>query len=536
MSRLAARELTAAYGRRRVIEALSHEFADGKITAILGPNGCGKSTLLRSLIRLHAPRGGAVYLDGRSIHHLPTKEVARQLGLLAQRSEVPEGIEVTDLVRRGRFPHSSFYRGGASFSDLKAMEKAMHSAGVWRLRHRCMDTLSGGQKQRVWLAMALAQETPLLLLDEPTTYLDPAHKEEMLTIMLRLNRDEGRTILTVLHDINDARGVAHRVILMKEGGISASGNIAQTLTPKRLRQVFGVAFKTVSISGGKSDYLLPFGSPASFTVSGQSKGATLDCRGLTVSYEKAPVLKGISATLPAGKITAIIGANACGKSTLIKALAGALRPDSGTVTLNGQNIRDMSPRRRAEFLAVLPQQGHIPRGVVTAEMIGYGRLCRTSWRRRWSAAERVWTDKVLEDIDALPLRNRQVAALSGGQAQRVRIGIPLAQDASVLLLDEPTSFLDVRHQSAILDLLAAGNRRAGLTLGLVLHDLWQVGRYADNVIMMKEGSIIAQGPPVDVMTPDNLLRTFGIEYRLAMDPAGKGMIPLPLSMAGATKK
>src|SRR5690606_22084833 len=240
MSRLLADRVTLAYGRGpAVVESLSVSVPDGVVTSIIGPNGCGKSTLLRALARLIAPASGTVILDGEAIHRLPTKEVARRLGLLPQHPSAPDVIAVEDLVRRGRYPHRSLLQP-MSAQDHAAVERALELAGVAHLRERAVDELSGGQRQRVWIAMALAQETPILLLDEPTTFLDIAHQIEVLDLVADLNDRRGATVVMVLHDLNHACRYADHVIAMSGGAIVASGAPAEVITAEVVREVFGL--------------------------------------------------------------------------------------------------------------------------------------------------------------------------------------------------------------------------------------------------------------------------------------------------------
>jgi iron complex transport system ATP-binding protein len=211
----------------------------GAITALVGPNGCGKSTLLRGLARLLAPRGGAVLLDGRAIHRIPTRELARQLGILPQSPAAPEGLTVRELVAQGRYPHQSWLQQWAA-GDEGAVRRALDLTGMAELADRAVDTLSGGQRQRAWIAMTLAQETKLILLDEPTTFLDLAHQIEVLQLLERLNRDEGRTIVMVVHDLNHATRYAAHLIAMRAGELVAAGPPSAVVTPALLRDVFGV--------------------------------------------------------------------------------------------------------------------------------------------------------------------------------------------------------------------------------------------------------------------------------------------------------
>ncbi|AKR58319.1 iron-dicitrate transporter ATP-binding subunit [Devosia sp. H5989] len=238
-ARIEARAATIGYDRRLIAENLSVAIPDGSFTVIVGPNACGKSTLLRALSRLLRPASGEVLLDGRSIQSYPARDVARKLGLLPQTSLAPDGITVADLVARGRYPHQKFLQQWSK-DDEAAVIGAMEATKVTDLSGRLVDELSGGQRQRVWVAMVLAQETPLLLLDEPTTFLDIAHQIELLELLRRLNRDEGKTIVAVLHDLNQACRYASHLIAMREGRVMAEGQPTGIVTAELVEAVFGL--------------------------------------------------------------------------------------------------------------------------------------------------------------------------------------------------------------------------------------------------------------------------------------------------------
>lgn len=237
--RLQAQAVTLRYDERMIVSDLTIAIPDGSFTVIVGPNACGKSTLLRALSRLLAPVRGEVILDGHNIAALPTREVARRLGLLPQSSVAPDGIAVADLVARGRFPHQSFLRQWSK-ADEEAVARAMQATRVAELADRAVDALSGGQRQRVWIAMVLAQETPIVLLDEPTTFLDIAHQIELLDLLAELNR-QGRTIIAVLHDLNHACRYASHLVAVKDGAIVAEGPPAGIVTEALVEEVFGLA-------------------------------------------------------------------------------------------------------------------------------------------------------------------------------------------------------------------------------------------------------------------------------------------------------
>jgi iron complex transport system ATP-binding protein len=234
---LEADALTLAYDKVEVAKDLSLTIPPGRITCIVGANACGKSTLLRALSRLLKPKMGSVLLDGQSIHRLPTKTVAMHLGILPQSPIAPEGITVADLVARGRYPHQKWFRQWSK-SDEQVITDAMLATQTLELATRPVDELSGGQRQRVWIAMALAQGTDLMLLDEPTTFLDLAHQVEVLDLLVELNQDEGRTIVMVLHDLNHACRYSHHLIAMREGSVVAVGTPEEVVTEALVKDVF----------------------------------------------------------------------------------------------------------------------------------------------------------------------------------------------------------------------------------------------------------------------------------------------------------
>jgi iron complex transport system ATP-binding protein len=244
-SRLRASHLSIGYDGRPVIADLSVDIADHELTAIVGPNACGKSTLLRGLARLLKPVDGQVLLDGVDINALHTKEVARRLGLMPQTSVAPDGITVADLVSRGRFPHQRVFRQW-SVEDERAVEAGLTATGTTELAERPVDELSGGQRQRVWIAMVLAQETPLILLDEPTTFLDIAHQIELLELCVTLCREQGRTVVAVLHDLNHACRFADRIVAMKSGSVVAQGAPSQVVTSELVEQVYGLRCRIIA--------------------------------------------------------------------------------------------------------------------------------------------------------------------------------------------------------------------------------------------------------------------------------------------------
>ena len=237
-SALEARQLDLAHGQQRVIEGLDLSLPPGRVTAIVGPNGCGKSTLLAGLARLHAPRSGCVLLDGRDIQRLPARELARRLALLPQEAIAPEGLTVRDLIRFGRQPHQGFLRQW-SRQDHQAVESALMAADLLALAERPLEALSGGQRQRAWIAMTIAQQTPLLLLDEPTSALDLGHQLEVFELVRRL-ASEGRTLAMVLHDLASACRYADHLVAMREGRVIVQGKPREVVTRALVAELYDI--------------------------------------------------------------------------------------------------------------------------------------------------------------------------------------------------------------------------------------------------------------------------------------------------------
>ncbi|MBM7051534.1 MULTISPECIES: ABC transporter ATP-binding protein [unclassified Rothia (in: high G+C Gram-positive bacteria)] len=244
------------YGAKTIVQDLSLEIPTGKITAIIGSNGCGKSTLLRGISRLLKPESGDITLDGINIHSFPSKEFARQVGLLPQAPITPDGITVADLVGRGRYPYQGLFARHSAEDDA-AVAWALEATHTIELAERSVTSLSGGQRQRVWIAMALAQETDILLLDEPTTYLDLAHQVELLDLLADLNEQRGTTMVMVLHELNLAARVAHHLVAMRDGRIESQGTPAEVLTAENLHTIFGLKASVSDPVGTGATVIVP---------------------------------------------------------------------------------------------------------------------------------------------------------------------------------------------------------------------------------------------------------------------------------------
>lgn len=256
---LQASNLSLAYDDTLIVEQLNATIVPGEVTALVGPNGCGKSTLLRGLARLLRPQSGHVLLEGQAIHQLPTKELAKRLGILPQAPRAPEGLTVYELVAQGRYPHQGFFQQWTA-ADEAVTREAIAITNMVAFADRPLDTLSGGQRQRAWIAMALAQNTPTLLLDEPTTYLDIGYQLEVMELIEKLNHKRRMTILLVLHDLNQAARYSDRMIVLQNGQIVADGDPHSVLTSSLLAEVFNVYAHIVTDPHSGAPVCLPYGT------------------------------------------------------------------------------------------------------------------------------------------------------------------------------------------------------------------------------------------------------------------------------------
>ncbi|MCU6791651.1 MULTISPECIES: ABC transporter ATP-binding protein [Paenibacillus] len=258
MGRLYTEQLDIAYGDISIVEHLNISIPSGQITALVGANGSGKSTILKAMARMLKPTGGTVFLDGKSIHRQATKEVAKQLAILPQNPIAPDGLTVSELVTYGRFPHQKGF-GSLTKEDKEAVRWAIEMTGMNEFYDRPVDQLSGGQRQRAWIAMALAQGTDILFLDEPTTFLDMAHQLEVLKLLQKLNDEEGRTIVMVVHDLNHAARYAHHMVAIQKGRVISNGTPAEVMNLDVLREVFGIEADIIPDPRTGVPLCLPYG-------------------------------------------------------------------------------------------------------------------------------------------------------------------------------------------------------------------------------------------------------------------------------------
>lgn len=233
------KDIQVGYDERIIIEELSVQIPKGKITTIIGPNGCGKSTLLKTMARILKTKKGVVYLDKKVLHETSSKEIAKKMAILPQTAEAPAGLTVRELITYGRFPHQSRF-GRLKKEDMEAIDWAIEATQLSEFQDRSIEALSGGQRQRVWIAMALAQDTEVIILDEPTTYLDMSHQLDVLQLLEDLNRKHNKTIIMVLHDLNHASRFSHYLIAMRDGNVITSGNPMEVMTQQNLQKIFQI--------------------------------------------------------------------------------------------------------------------------------------------------------------------------------------------------------------------------------------------------------------------------------------------------------
>ena len=265
------------------------------------------------------------------------------------------------------------------------------------------------------------------------------------------------------------------------------------------------------------------------------RAPSLRARALRAGYPGRVVVDGLDLAVPQRALTVVIGANACGKSTLLRTLARALRPLGGTVLLDGADVATVPSRRLARALGMLPQDPVAPEGLRVADLVGRGRHPHHGWFERWSAHDDEVVAEALAATGTTELADRHVDELSGGQRQRVWIAMALAQDPDVLLLDEPTTFLDLTHQLEVLDLLADLNAERGTTIVMVLHDLNLAARYADHLVVMADGAVLAEGGPAEVITPEVLRAAFRLEALVVPDPVTGAPLIVPRSRTGTPR-
>jgi iron complex transport system ATP-binding protein len=375
--------------------------------------------------------------------------------------------------------------------------------------------------------MVLAQETPILLLDEPTTYLDLAHQLQVVELVRELNEQEGRTIVMVLHDINEAARVSHHIVAMKDGEVIGEGRPEEVIQPDLLRELFGAECDVYTSPDTGQPYCVPRSKHTASSESRAAAEAVFEVDGLRTGYGKISVLHGLTCEMARGAITAIVGPNACGKSTLLRACGRLLRPSDGQVRMGGRDVNRGKHKELSRNLALMAQSPAMPAGLAVEDLVAIGRVPHQGFFRQWRHEDEIAVESALDHCRLCDMRYRSIETLSGGQRQRAWFGMSLAQDTPVLLLDEPTTFLDLAAQIEMLDLIQQMNREQQRSVIMVLHDLNLAARYCDYLIVMKDGQIITAGTPRAVITPELLRDVFEIEGTVMPHPVTGAPIVIP---------
>ncbi|WKD62143.1 putative siderophore transport system ATP-binding protein YusV [Corynebacterium ciconiae DSM 44920] len=511
-SSIRAEDLTVRYTRRgeAVIEGLNLTIGPG-VTALIGPNGCGKSTLLRTLSRLIRPSGGAVWVDGHQLARLSKKSAARLVAVLGQHGATSSGMTVRDVVSKGRYPYQGLFQP-QTHTDMRAVDEALEHCGITQFADHAVDALSGGQKQRAWIAMTLAQTTPIVFLDEPTSYLDIGAEQRVLELISAIAA-RGIRVIVVLHDVNSAAQVADTVVVMRRGQIIASGPCQEVLTSELHRSVFGLECHFLHARNRTA--LMPHLGAGVAAPREAAPPAALSAREIRTGYGDTTVSDGLSMEIPQGMITGVIGPNGCGKSTLVRTLTGIVAPQAGTVecatTAGVSTVHALSAQQRGRHIAVLAQHATALEGFSVEDVVSAGRHPHRRRLHSWSSEDEQAVEEALALADIVPLRHRPLGHLSGGQQQRVWLARALAQDTPVLVLDEPTTYLDRTHQVALMEAVAERNATTGVTVLMVLHDINLAARYCHHMIAMNDGQIVAKGRPSEVLTAERIAELYGAE-------------------------
>lgn len=483
-------QAVGSYGKSEVIRSLNLELGEKGFCSIVGPNGCGKSTLLKMLTGILPCKSGEILLKGMNIRRIKRKTLSQFTAYLPQNPTITHATVVRELVSRGRFPHRKVLQLPDK-RDREIIDHALEITGLSQMSERKMGELSGGQKQRVWIAMALAQESELLLLDEPTTYLDIHHKKEILTLLKELS-EQGKRIITVLHDVNDARQFSDRVIAMKKGKIFFDTGLdgSRSFDLNQTEKLFGIKCQY----DGESIFPLP---PSIHSDEEESVEKAVVSFNLSSGYEGKTVLNEIDFSIPKGKITALLGPNGSGKTTFMKVLTGELKCWTGSVGFPAPDSRPDS-----SVISAMVQQENLPLNMDSRDYVLLGRYRFTSLLRHWTEEDHNSTEKLMHWLD-VPL-DSFLGRMSGGQQQRCRIGRIINQESEILIFDEPSSYLDLKGQAEVLELLSRINRERNRTVILILQDIWQARYYAHYVAMFKDGRLFSNGPSGEMLTTENI--------------------------------
>lgn len=518
---IAAEGLTVSYAKNGdpIIDGIDLRIGEG-VTALIGPNGCGKSTLLRAMSRLMRPTHGSVVVDGQRLARMSPKAVARLIAVLSQHGTTISGLSVRDVVGKGRYPYQGLFQPH-SRDDVQAVDDAIEQCGIHGLADLPMESLSGGQQQRAWIAMTLAQTTPIVFFDEPTSYLDIGGEQRVLDLVTAIAA-RGIRVVVVLHDVDAALKIADTIVVMREGEIVVSGPSPDVLSPEVHSNVFGLDCQFINgtrrtvlvphLGGGVKE--TPDHDVRGLAPKGSAGGATvaIHASALATGYPGTEVSRGLHVSIPKGAITGVIGPNGCGKSTLVRTLTGIMPPVAGSVhvcTGRGQApLEQLTATQRGRLISVLSQKPEPLEGFNVEDVVVAGRHPHGKGLHRWRQEDHAAVREAMELCDVWALRHQPISQLSGGQRQRVWLARALAQNTDILVLDEPTTYLDRAHQVALMEAVAKRNAEAKTTVLMVLHDINLAARYCHHMLAMSGGEIVADGKPQDVLTAQRIGQLF----------------------------
>ena len=468
-----------------ILDGINIDFKAEKKTAIIGPNGCGKSTLLKAISGLNRQYKGEILIDGENILHLSRKNLAKKMAILPQGATTPTDLTVKELVSYGRFPYRYMFKSLNSKKEQAIIEEAMEKTHITSFSHRLVSTLSGGERQRTWIAMALAQQPKILLLDEPTTYLDIAHQIEVMQIVDELNKREKMTVIMVLHDINHARMYADDIVILKDKHVFEQGEPNTVLDVENLAKVFGVNAKMYQNYQNPEDKII---FPVSLVEIKSLKKNFVSKNKQGKNIEKTAV-KDLNLTIDEGEIFGLLGPNGAGKTTTIRMLTMLTKPTAGEILYKGKDIFSDELNVK-KYIGVVPQHINFDQDLTVWEnMELHGRLHHIPKSQRHARIE-----ELLNYVELQDRVNDKVKSLSGGMKRRLLIVRALMHNPKILFLDEPTVALDPQVRRRIWDLIRR-LPKDGVTVVLTTHYIEEAENLCNRVAILNKGSLIKLDTP-----------------------------------------
>lgn len=516
------KNLTSSYGGSDIIKGITHNFPRQSISCIIGQNGCGKSTFLKTLSKMLNNYNGSIYISSKDINKMSSKDIALKLGFLTQSSEAHKGLTVYDLVSRGRYPHKGILQINSP-KDKEIIENAIKLTELKDIKHKNLDEISGGQKQRAWIAMIVAQDTDILLLDEPTTYLDIHHREEVIRLIKKLKDSYNKTIVAVLHDIYESQLLSDYIIGIKEGVIIRDGKSIDVINKEFLEELYEVQCDEYKLED--KSYFLPNVELINSKNNNTNSSDIYRISNLNLSYGKHNVLKNINLNFKKGLIHSVMGINGSGKSSLIKAMVRDNKLVNGELILSNKNLETYSNKELSLQVAYLPQEEELPNGFTVEEYVNLGRFSYNRWYKQWTKDDKRVVFESLKKVGAEKYIDSNLMNLSGGQQQRVRIARLLAQNSDTLFLDEPCSFLDIKGQKEVLDCIRDISINEKKTVIMILHDPWQATLYGDELHIIDNNRVKFSGKKEEFINYKNLKDLYKLEWEEGISGNKKVLFP-----------